>query len=100
MSARFGGFAVISLSCVWLWVGPAHASEPIGCADGSREGFTDLGTYPVIASCGGAWDVPGAFHDAPSCGREAGNDGGHTAQRRRFRRCGKAAEQASDAIEH
>ena len=56
---------------------PALAQSPlvIGCADGTREGFTSQSTYPTIASCGGAWSIPGAFHDEPDCGRLAGNDG-------------------------
>lgn len=64
-------FAVVALST------QATRAQPlvIGCADGSREGFVDLGTYPNLAACSGAWDVPGAFHSAPTCGREAGNGG-------------------------
>ncbi len=54
---------------------PAAPLSPEGCADRSREGFVDIATYPTIASCGGAWNVPGAFHDAPVCARAAGNDG-------------------------
>ncbi|MFT7581442.1 MAG: cysteine-rich repeat protein, partial [Myxococcota bacterium] len=53
--------------------------ELLGCADGTREGFSDTNTYGVIASCGGAWDVPGAFHSAPECDREAGNSGANAA---------------------
>jgi hypothetical protein len=26
-----------------------------GCADGTREGFTDLGAFPDIAACGATW---------------------------------------------
>ena len=33
--------------------------NPAGCADGVREGFSDQATYPYIASCAGAWDIPG-----------------------------------------
>jgi len=51
----------------------------VGCADGSREGFDDLDQYPVIAGCGGAWDVPGIFDMPASCGRAAGNDGDNAA---------------------
>jgi choice-of-anchor A domain-containing protein len=63
-----------------------------GCADGQREGFTDLGAYPNIAGCNGAWTIPGvslfAPAEAPSCpglvpqdtrnpacGHAAGDDG-------------------------
>jgi len=54
----------------------AHADPAdVGCSDNSREGFTDAASYPNLAACGGAWNVPGAFHDGPQCGRAAGNDG-------------------------
>ena len=62
-----------------------------GCSDGTREGFTDVGTYPDIAGCSGGWSVPGidlfdpgtapacpsvpTFNTLiPACGRQAGND--------------------------
>jgi hypothetical protein len=47
----------------------------IGCSDGTREGFLALGAYPLIAACGGAWDVPGIHNVVPACGRAAGNTG-------------------------
>ena len=47
----------------------------VGCSDGSREGFLNMGVYPLIAACGGAWDVPGIHNDVPACNREAGNSG-------------------------
>ncbi len=50
-----------------------------GCSDGSREGFTDTSLYRIIAACGGAWTVPGAFHSAPACARAAGNGGANSA---------------------
>jgi hypothetical protein len=63
----------------------------VGCADGRREGFTDLSKYPEIAGCGGGWTIPGISPFAPSyapacpalapddtsapaCGRRAGDD--------------------------
>ncbi len=55
------------------WSSSALAADPTGCSDGGREGYTDLTRYPIIASCGGAWDVPGVFHDGPQCDRKAGN---------------------------
>lgn len=82
--ATMASWSVLTRSCAMstvlaavLWSGQTevYASDPIGCADGGREGFENRTTYPVIASCGGAWDVPGAFHDTPSCAREAGNAG-------------------------
>jgi len=51
----------------------------VGCADDSREGFTDHSLYRIIAACGGAWTIGGAFHSAPGCGRGAGNDGANEA---------------------
>ncbi len=32
-----------------------------GCADGTREAFTDEGRFPKIAACAGAWQLPGIF---------------------------------------
>lgn len=51
----------------------------IGCADGAREGFLDLGAHPSIAGCAGAWTVGGVTraHLVPTCGRAAGDDGSH-----------------------
>ncbi len=65
---------------------------PPGCADGTREGFTDGVMYPDIAGCSGGFSIPGvmpfnpgkapacptyATHDSvtPACNRGAGNDG-------------------------
>jgi hypothetical protein len=49
-----------------------------GCADGTREGFVDIGVYPSIAACAGGWDEPGLLSMAsqtPECDRAAGNEG-------------------------
>ncbi|MCA9514163.1 MAG: hypothetical protein KC635_04415, partial [Myxococcales bacterium] len=54
-------------------------TNSVGCSDGTREGYTSLGTYPAIASCGGAWSVGGMFHDEPACDRQGGNDGENAA---------------------
>ncbi len=51
----------------------------IGCADGVREGFTNMTLYPNITACGGAWTVPGVFKDDPACSRAAGNTGTNSA---------------------
>ncbi|HEY0251602.1 MAG TPA: hypothetical protein VGC41_08745 [Kofleriaceae bacterium] len=48
----------------------------IGCADGAREGFTDMAMYPAIAACSGAWIIPGIDADRsddPGC-KTSGND--------------------------
>ncbi|HVR04335.1 MAG TPA: hypothetical protein VMT47_19505 [Polyangia bacterium] len=58
--------------------GAAGQAASAGCSDGTREGFIDMETYPNIAACSGAWDVPGlasAASLAPQCDRHAGNDG-------------------------
>ena len=48
----------------------------LGCADGTREGFTDLSSALRIAGCGGAWTIGGIKPaPAPACGRRAGNTG-------------------------
>jgi len=50
--------------------------DPVGCADGGREGFLDEATYPNIAACGGGWSEPGVRSTvAPTCARAAGDDG-------------------------
>jgi hypothetical protein len=59
---------------------PGIAGDPaqMGCADGTREGFTSLPDWPDIAGCSGAWSVPGLLGTQardPSCMRQAGNDG-------------------------
>jgi hypothetical protein len=57
---------------------PPGPPEVVGCADGTREGFTSVGAWDRIAGCAGAWDQPGLLADpthAPQCGRAAGNDG-------------------------
>jgi hypothetical protein len=58
--------------------GPAGDPAQMGCADGSREGFTSVMDWPDIAGCSGAWSVPGLLGPQardPSCLRQAGNDG-------------------------
>ncbi|MEW5853871.1 MAG: hypothetical protein AB2A00_34170 [Myxococcota bacterium] len=52
-------------------------ADPVGCADGTREGFLSQSTYPAIAGCSGAWSVPGVTlsNPAPQCARAAGNSG-------------------------
>ncbi len=47
----------------------------VGCSDMTREGFIKIMDYPLIAACGGAWDIPGIHNETPACGREAGNTG-------------------------
>ena len=46
-------------------VAPAMVST-IGCADGTREGFTDQARFPNIAACAGAWSLPGIFPAIPA----------------------------------
>jgi hypothetical protein len=63
---------------------PGLRGDPadVGCADGSREGFADLGLWPRIAGCSGGFRVPGVDGDAarsPHCDREAGNTGANPA---------------------
>ena len=37
-----------------------------GCADGTREGFTDRTRFPRIAGCSGSWALPGIFPAIPA----------------------------------
>ena len=49
-----------------------------GCADGTREAFTNVQTFPSIAGCSGGWNVAGVVTVASNtamCARAAGNDG-------------------------
>jgi hypothetical protein len=62
--------------------GPRGDPAAVGCADGSREGFADLGRWPRIAGCSGGFRVPGVDGDgarSPHCDREAGNTGANPA---------------------
>jgi len=48
----------------------------VGCSDGTRDGFRDLGTWPRIAGCAGGWQVAGLlakYSRTPLCNRIAGN---------------------------
>lgn len=53
------------------------AGDPatIGCADGQREGFADLGRFPTIAACEGNWAGPLSLRAAPT-GKACGDDAG------------------------
>ena len=43
-----------------------------GCADGTREGFLNVGVYPTVASCAGLFRNPNMR--APATSRRCGND--------------------------
>lgn len=49
----------------------------VGCADNTREGFQNQGTYPNIAGCSGAFSVGGVTRAGlvPTCNRASGNNG-------------------------
>ena len=57
--------AVCTAACGVHESSVALALSAVGCADGQREGFTDLAMYPDIAGCSGAWTIPGIHTDAP-----------------------------------
>lgn len=60
--------------CVGVGVDAGPPGDPSGCADGTREGFLSLTSYPAIAACSGGWSVPGVTQVvAPACGRVSGN---------------------------
>lgn len=88
------------IGCIVVAVGACEAPNEssmtraltaVGCADGQREGFTDLASYPNIAGCSGAWTIPSIHTEAPNtapacpglpttdtttpaCGHNAGDD--------------------------
>lgn len=50
-------------------------AEVVGCADATREAFTNLSLYPNVAGCGGTWKVPGLLAArVPGC-ETSGNSG-------------------------
>ncbi|MBX3199267.1 MAG: hypothetical protein KF894_14135 [Labilithrix sp.] len=61
--------------CVSRVCADAKCTNDAGCADGTREGFASVTTFPNIAACAGGWSVPGlGTTTTPACGRAAGND--------------------------
>ncbi len=64
-------------ACVDVVDPPPPPPPAVGCADGTREGFLDLATWPSIAGCEGAFSVAGVTRAGLSatCGRVAGDDG-------------------------
>jgi hypothetical protein len=55
--------------------------SPIGCSDGTREAFTNMGTHPNIAGCSGGFSVAGVTTQnsmSPQCNRVSGNSSGNT----------------------
>lgn len=73
-----GRACVVSRDCAALVCASATCNGDIGCADGSREGFTALATYANIAACAGAWSIAGLVAPTtktPACLRSSGNDG-------------------------
>jgi hypothetical protein len=55
-------------------------TSDLGCADGSREYFSDQGAFPDVAGCAGSFSVAGLIDQSgklvqAACNRSAGNDG-------------------------
>jgi hypothetical protein len=62
--------------------GTSGAPAQTGCADGTREGFVDVGIWQLIAGCSGAFRIPGvvgAPASSPHCARLGGNSGANPA---------------------
>ena len=56
--------------------GVTGAPYSVGCSDGTREGFRDLGNWPTLAGCAGAFDQPGVVGSPdllPTCSLLAGD---------------------------
>ncbi len=67
----------VGRDCASLVCSGTTCSGDLGCSDGTREGFTALGSFRDIAACGGGWSLPGllaATTLTPACARGAGND--------------------------
>jgi hypothetical protein len=59
-------------------LGTSGAPLTVGCSDGTREGFRQVGAWPKIAGCAGAFDQMGIIGPAalkPMCGLRAGDSG-------------------------
>ncbi len=59
-------------------IGPAANASTAGCADGTREVYTDAVMYPDIAGCSGGFETSGITPSAsfmPQCNHASGNDG-------------------------
>jgi hypothetical protein len=52
---------------------PADAMNVSGCADGLREGFTDLTEFPDLAGCGASWTGAKSLRTAKT-GNKCGDD--------------------------
>jgi hypothetical protein len=53
---------------------PDAPTPAVGCSDGTREAFSDIGMFPTIAACSGGWDLQGLLEGtAPACNRDAGD---------------------------
>eukprot|EP00163_Fabomonas_tropica_P033626 TRINITY_DN8938_c0_g2_i4.p1 TRINITY_DN8938_c0_g2~~TRINITY_DN8938_c0_g2_i4.p1 ORF type:complete len:1454 (+),score=333.76 TRINITY_DN8938_c0_g2_i4:207-4568(+) len=63
---------LVSLILVPNMVNGASVSA-FGCADGTREDFTDISTYPRIAACSASWSVPGMAPVGATCNYQSGN---------------------------
>lgn len=68
------GNACVGLDAGMPVVDAGTPPPSVGCADGTREGFVSLSSYPAIAACAGGWSVPGVTTTTtPACGRASGN---------------------------
>jgi hypothetical protein len=71
----FRVLAVAVVGCGRIGFGPAADAtiSPIGCADGTREGLTDMTESPIVAACAATWTAPADLRAAPT-GAACGND--------------------------
>jgi hypothetical protein len=72
-----GRACVLNRDCGSVACSGGKCNADLGCADGTREGFTPVASFANIAACAGAWSVPGLV--APGtrllgCARGSGND--------------------------
>lgn len=62
--------------CSWREDASSCIDASAGCADGTREGFTDVGQFPDIASCAANWPILDLRErgSGSACGNDLGED--------------------------
>jgi hypothetical protein len=54
-------------------------AQNVGCADGAREGFSNISLSPNVAGCSGAWSLPDVRNVTRTACTTPGDDGSNTA---------------------
>jgi len=71
----FIGVGGIVVALLFILLSIYFYKDPIGCSDGTREGFESASAFPYIAACSGGFSIPGIINKTqPECDRYAGNN--------------------------